>query len=254
MKRVHITGAPRSGTTLMLEMMATGFSFDAFVSREVDILTPPARNVGTLLTKQPGGTATVGPLLRADPDQWFIFMLRDPRDVVTSVHRQDPDRYWTHLGQWRRRFADTRPHWQHPRLVVVRFEDLVRDPEGVQSRVARRLPFLAVRGPFSTFHARSHGADERALSGLRAPDTAAIGKWRRHKPRLAGQLQLHGPITDDLVALRYEPGARWERELDGVEPDLRPGHWPDFPDPAELRRSEEHRHRRMAAYLRAREL
>jgi hypothetical protein len=44
---------------------------------------------------------------------------------------------------------------------------------------------------------------------------------------LAGQIRQHGSITADLVEFGYETDEMWERELEDVEPDLEPSHWPE---------------------------
>jgi len=59
---------------------------------------------------------------------------------------------------------------------------------------------------------------------------ASVGLWRKHKERLAGQLQLHGPISDTLQEMNYESDDMWLQELTGKTPDLTPSHWADIVD------------------------
>jgi len=70
----------------------------------------------------------------------------------------------------------------------------------------------------------------KALGGLRPIDAESIGRWRQHLPRLAGQLSVHGPITRDLIEFGYEPDDGWLAELEAIEPDLSPSHWPETGD------------------------
>src|SRR5256885_11397004 len=51
--RIHITGAARSGTTLMLALMVTCFDIDGAVARETRLWRAPARGRRIVLTKQP---------------------------------------------------------------------------------------------------------------------------------------------------------------------------------------------------------
>jgi hypothetical protein len=77
------------------------------------------------------------------------------------------------------------------------------------------------------------------MSGVRPLDTSSIGAWRGHLPRVAGQLEQHGPIDEALQALGYEDDGSWKSVLQGVEPDRRPSFWPEAfpPDFVEKRRA-----------------
>ncbi|HUO85174.1 MAG TPA: hypothetical protein VM534_08680 [Thermoanaerobaculia bacterium] len=95
--------------------------------------------------------------------------------------------------------------------------------------LTERLPFLISRARFSDYHqvARPSGRSLQALGSLRPIDDRSVGAWRRHLPRVAGQLLLHGSITADLIRHGYEKDAAWESLLDGVEPDTSPSHQRD---------------------------
>jgi hypothetical protein len=118
---------------------------------------------------------------------------------------------------------------KHRRFLLIRYEDLVRDPDRIQALLAARMRFLRPTARFSEFHhiASPSAKSLAALGGLRSIDTAGIGRWRRHLPRIAGQLVIHGPITRDLIEFGYEADDRWLHLLDGVEPDLTPSFWPE---------------------------
>ena len=92
-QRVHIVGAPRSGTTLLLELMTTGFRFSHCGKEEVSLLNTPKvlPSNGMLCTKNPQDWALMRYILPVDPDQYFITTVRDPRDVVVSKHGLRPD-------------------------------------------------------------------------------------------------------------------------------------------------------------------
>ncbi|MEN0002261.1 MAG: hypothetical protein AAF940_15390, partial [Pseudomonadota bacterium] len=65
----------------------------------------------------------------------------------------------------------------------------------------------------------------KALRGVRPISTSSIGNWKNHLPRVAGQIALHGAITDELIEFGYEPDRSWEALLDGVTPDLADSHF-----------------------------
>jgi hypothetical protein len=149
-------------------------------------------------------------------------MLRDPREVVVSIHGSAPDQYWSDLPAWRRSVAAARPWFDHPRVHVVRYDELVRDPDGVQQRLAAAMPFLKMLRPFSRFHeaaALEHEQWRVAMRSIRPPSPDALGSWRQHLPRLKAQLEAHGDIAEELVALGFERDREWLSLLDGVTPE-----------------------------------
>lgn len=77
------------------------------------------------------------------PDARVVFMVRDPRAVVASLVALDAP--WaqgttrTHAELWRAAAAAALRWRDHPQVDIVRFEDLVADPEGVLQDLAPRL-------------------------------------------------------------------------------------------------------------------
>ncbi|MEM9302403.1 MAG: sulfotransferase [Pseudomonadota bacterium] len=234
MKRVHIVGAPRSGTTLMLELMRTGFGFRQVLRTETPFPELPSAMMGaeTVLSKKPGDHAWLEHVLPVDGNAWFIALLRDPRDMVVSRHGGAPDRYWANLRQWHRAHDRLRAWRDHSQLRIVGYERLVAQPDAVQDELAEWLTFLPRRQRFSEFHRFSRPTRESrlAMHRVRPIDDASVGRWRQHLPRLAGQLAQHGPISKVLIELGYEEDDAWLEALDGVEPDLTPSRWPEFRD------------------------
>lgn len=239
MKRIHIIGCgPRSGTTLMEEMMIACFEIDLYSEHEDSIYTLPDRDGNIFLTKRPRDVSVAGPMLRIMRNLYVIYMLRDPRDMITSKHWQDPDRYWAGLRFWKSYTPDARRLQGHPRFITVRYEDLVTRPDEVQAYLMQRMPFLRKRAPFSHYHEAAKPSKKSldALRGVRPVTAASVGNWRKHLPRVAGQLQKHGPITRDLIEYGYEPNDAWLNELKGVTPDLSESHWPEYSTKAGLKR------------------
>ncbi len=220
-QRIHIVGvSPRTGTTLLAECMVACFNIDGHEPHESPLVRLRAGK-RVYLTKRPGDLQSVAPRLAIDPHFHVICLMRDPRDVVVSRHGKDRSRYWVPLRVWKQRMPLLRALATHPRFTVIKYEDLVREPDQVQRQVMERLQFLKATRPFSTFHGAAAPSSDslNALGALRPFDVASIGRWRQQLPRLKGQLERHGPIGDALIECGYETDREWLHELDGVAAD-----------------------------------
>ena len=198
-------------------------TIDAFEPHEASVsrLRLGAR---VYLTKRPADLLAIGPRLGTDPHFHAICLMRDPRDVIVSRHGKDQARYWTPLRTWKQRLPVVRALAGHERFLLVRYEDLVRDPDGIERRIRERLPFLETVRPFRAFPtiATPSATALEALGPVRPFDADSVGNWRKHLSRVAGQLAQYGPITDELVEFGYERDDTWLSLLDGVTPDRSP--------------------------------
>lgn len=238
MKRIHIVGTgPRTGTTLMAEAMVACFDIDLFSRHEDRILTQLEGEGEIMLTKKPGDIMVVGPLLAVNPDLHVICMVRDPRDAIVSKHGRDPDKYWAGLRYWKA-YA---PYWRkirhHSRVITIKYEHFVTDPDEIQQVIHKRLPFLAKKSSFSRYHEASLPSAEstQALRGLRPISPDGVGSFRRHLGRVLDQIEKHGSISGDLIELGYEADESWEDVFVGVDPEPSDSHWPEYFAPGELR-------------------
>lgn len=254
--RVHIVGCgPRTGTTLMAEMAIACFEIDLYTEHEDPIYTRPTQPANIFLTKRPRDILVAGPMLSLLPNLYVIYMLRDPRDTITSKHRKDPDRYWASLRYWKAYTPYGRKLQNHPRFMTVRYEDLVKKPDEVQAYLMQRMPFLQQRAAFSRYHefAKPSKQSLDALRGMRPVASTSVGKWRNHLPRVAGQLKLHGEkaIAKDLIEYGYESDDSWLNELKDVIPDYSESHWPEYFTPQELKQRMRGKYSRaLVAFLR----
>ena len=225
MQRIHIVGSgPRTGTTLMAELMIACFEIDAHTQHETRIFCLPPSDANIYLTKAPQDILVIGPLLRIMTNLHVIYMLRDPRDTIVSEHGRSPNRFYSGLRFWKSYSPHGKRLASHPRFTTIRYEDLVTDPDMVQNQLIARMPFLKTKLPFSRFHEVASPSEKslRAMRGIRPVSPESVGAWRRHLPRIAGQLCEHGSISADLVEYGYERDDSWERSLDGVAPDRQP--------------------------------
>lgn len=239
MKRIHIVGTgPRTGTTLMAEAMVACFDIDIHTEHEDRIFIQPDREGQVMLTKRPIDIIVVGPLLWANPELYVICMVRDPRDAIVSRHGRDPDKYWAGLRYWKAYLPYWRKIRHHPRVLTIRYEDFVTEPDAIQKRIHQRLPFLAKKSSFSRFHevAVPSRKSQEALREVRPISPAGVGSFRKHLGRVKAQIEMHGSISGDLIELGYEADESWEEILECVVAEESESHWPEFFERGELRR------------------
>ena len=222
-KRIHITGAPRSGTTLLLSLMLSCFEIDGGVTTERRLWRTPPKDKKVVCTKFPDETDFATRMLGWDPDLHVIFILRDPRDVVVSKSHINPDRYLINLRVWKDNLAAARPWFGHRRFHVVHYADLAEYPDRVQAELASDMPFLRQRRKFSRF---VECADEETWlknmhMELRPITSERVGHWRQHRDRVKGQLVIHGGISNELLQMGFELDDAWLSQLDGVRPNVR---------------------------------
>ena len=222
-RRLHITGAPRSGTTLLHVMVLTCFDIDGPVEAEQRLRRPVPRDRRLVCTKCPGEVEAAVAILRLDPRLDVVYLARDPREVITSEHAAYPGRYFTNLRVWRRAARAAARAQDHPRFHIVDYRRLVTQPDVVQAELMTAMPWLRPTRRFSDYHLaveRPNAEWAPAMRQIRPVCPSSLGAWHRHLPRLQGQIRRHGDLCRDLIALGYEPDRTWMRLLDGVEPDL----------------------------------
>ena len=117
---------------------------------------------------------------------------------------------------------------KHPRFLQLRYEDLVDNPDSVQSTIKAQFDFLNYQYPFSEYQkfAEPSEAASTAMNGLRKVNKSSLDKWREHLPHLAQQYTWHPRLAEDLIRLGYEPDKAWLGDLEGVEPRIYPCRYP----------------------------
>ena len=229
MKRVHIVGCPRSGTTLLMELLSTCFASGGYCEHELSIFQPVDEIEGAYFTKQPNDIKQLRHIFYADPELFVIYLGRDPRAVITSKHRESPGQYFCNYRVWRECDDAAAAYEAHPRFLRLRYEDLVIDADAVQQQICERFPFLQQLHPFSEFQqfARPSEASQRAMNGLRAVNRESLQKWQNHLPRVVEQLAANPRMAQDLVRLGYEKDTSWTQVLKGVEAKKYPCRYPE---------------------------
>ena len=217
--RFHIVGSgPRTGTTLLHEVMKTCFEFD-FASEHEDSINKSNRQIGTeyarILTKQPSELYGIQYPLRFDKNLYVICIIRDPRDMISSFHGRYPDEYWASLRYWKIFLSTFKKMKKHKRILYVKYEDFTKKPDETQSLIQDKFPFLIKRYKFSDYHLHAKPSEnsKKALKDFRPIQPNGIGNWKNNLHRIKHQMELHGDISKSLIDLQYEENDTWKNQL-----------------------------------------
>jgi hypothetical protein len=258
LKHIHIIGmGPRTGSTLMQEVIRSFFNIDYSTAHEDRLFARPTTKCEIFLTKHPGDMFVIKPSLLVDPNLWVICLIRDPRDAIISRHNDDKSKYWAGLRYWKAFFPIYKTIESHPRFITVKFEDSVKNPNEIQQLLLRKIPFLTLHHLFSDYHLVSKVSEKsaNALLGVRPISPIGIGGWKEDLPRINSQVQLHGEISQDLIYFGYEKDFNWESQISAVAAQDNDSHWPEFFDKKDLKKRKSKRWleaaRRIFAFFKA---
>lgn len=205
-RRIFIAGCGRSGTYLLSAMMQCfRDSFvlpgEAHADAFLGIDSPASLHV---IKRRSDSYSTLHLIPR---DIGLLHIVRHPFDVLCSSH-MGTDRYIP-PENWNAeidalRLLDRQNH------LVIRYEDLVSDPNAVQ-RVVSKTFGLGAGEKFSNWQKISRVSDDVAESmhGVRPPDTDSIGRWKNN----SGNRGYIRAIWPDI-----ERNYRWVAGKFGYEP------------------------------------
>ncbi|MGL5508302.1 MAG: hypothetical protein ACRDB1_01695, partial [Microcoleaceae cyanobacterium] len=184
-KRVYIRGCPRSGNTLMLYLCGVGFTNSHILTNQCIPTIAKSDPHKITFATLPSPEVSPNKQLQAKnfldrSDAAIIFMVRDLRDVLVSEHGQKPGEPWVKNPQkWINNALILEKLQSHPRVIVVKYEDLVSKPNQVQKEIAEKFGFT-IAMPFRQGwqYAKPSPHAIQSLNGLRKLDTSRIGNWQ----------------------------------------------------------------------------
>lgn len=129
-------------------------------------------------------TPSVAEAYEIFPQSYFIYIVRDPRDVVASHHKRGFDRSteqvckaWNNYLEKFESFYDNNSEI----ALIVRYEDLVTEPNDTISRIFQVLPVDLEENVFRFYEsvASVHGSHHPNAQALQQNFfTSSIGRWR----------------------------------------------------------------------------
>ncbi len=229
-RHLHIVAcSPRTGTTLLHEVMVTCFSVDKHYDHEIRFHLVTGEDGQTVITKRPKDTMYMPAVLDDDQELYVIYLMRDPRDTICSRHGKDKSIYYSNIRLWRQMHGYARQMAGHERFLEVRYEDFVTDPDATQQTIMDQFPWLEKVHKFSEYHeyATVSEKSKTAMHSVRPIAPTSVGRWTQNPGRIKAQQMIHGSLTPELIECGYETSGDWEKVLDGVEPDTTRSLYPE---------------------------
>jgi hypothetical protein len=220
---IVLCGYPRSGTTLLYNMLRSTVINFSFYDREISFLNEEVMKGINLITKKPMDIKYVGLADRSKIK--FIVMIRDPRSVLCSKHWQAPDMYkvswdWAIKTAVNGEVVRMRGLLWMDRLisfienpVLVKFEDLVKDYRNIQTYLGD-LFGLEYAGDFCDFYKTPiPKLLSLQLNGVRPIDESRIDSWKTFPERIKEQFTACPELHALLYKYGYEQNQEWFNEL-----------------------------------------
>ena len=230
-RHVFICGYSRSGSTMFYNMLRTTVTNLRFMERERPARLVIGASTENFVTKRPLDIFDIDHIVAANVFRKQIhclILIRDIRAIVTSRHKSVPDDYfigfdrqyfiqggaatYTNPGILQTHAAIERAQRRRDmRIAVVRYEDILRHPDAMQSRLGRDIGF-AYRGSFRDFHKYEVPIGlEVQLNERRPLDLASIDAWRalQHRARIKDQFRRCPQLFELLKLYGYETDDRW---------------------------------------------
>lgn len=139
----------------------------------------------------------------------LIQIVRDGRDVVSSMHPKNTTKPWVSIDRWVASVTAGLPFREHPSVLTIRYEDLIQDYEPTATSICAFLE-EDFAPQLRDWHAHARIRQSENLRGSRVGDIHASSIRKFDAPDFQ-----HGAVVDELLA---RPDARSLLETYGFEP------------------------------------
>jgi hypothetical protein len=216
--QIFIMGCGRSGTWLLAALFTT-FKDTELGPDEVEVehFASYSTQCANLVLKR-GPKSYLRPTA-PPPEVRLVYIIRHPFDVLTSHNSINGRKY--HLGP-RRWCGEMEALWQLEgggrQITVVRYEDLVTDPVGVQARLARAFGLeisVGIEDLPSTFKPAPGTA--KAMHGVWPIDQNSLYRYRHDPEKVAHLRAIRSRLEPHLTRIAARSG--YDTDLDSIGRD-----------------------------------
>ncbi|KZZ69356.1 hypothetical protein A3765_17535 [Oleiphilus sp. HI0130] len=146
---------------------------------------------GIVFEKSPQNIHCIGVFLEK-LDQYFVHVVRNPVDVFSSLLRRGFSPSFA-LITWLLDEAKVARYIEHPRLVIIRYEDLLKDPFSITSSLLQKVSGQLIE---------PQEIERRYLhNDYRKYHTVKLSSWRPQTPGKVGSVSDRKLAEADLLAL-----------------------------------------------------
>ena len=204
----------------MSELLRYAYDFPDETRHEQSLFEPLGSVSYPYLSKKPSDAVRLEKVAQADQDLYVIAMVRDPRSVITSKHwSSKAEDYFVGFSRWRETMKAIHSLRPKHRCLLVRYEDLINDPQSIQRMLELRFRFLKRKNSFCSFATEAKSVPEHsvaAMNGVRGFESSRITAWQEHLPRLRGELDANPDLPQWLIETGYETDTSWSERLADV--------------------------------------
>lgn len=234
---IQVTGFPRSGTTLLMALLQATVESHKVYSTEISfesVLNKTNPEWTRSIAKRPNDLLKYRQWKKArenNPNISLILMVRDIRDIMTSVHYNVPGDYFLHWDYTYRvsgykKFSKT-PNglkvmmegydkYRKDKLTMpIRYEGLIKHPDVIQSAIAHYLGIKFNGKKFSDHPDKNINGFNDHKRVYVPIDDSSIGKWRKdeHKEYIRKEFLSHPELFEILIRDGYEKDKDWIENL-----------------------------------------
>jgi len=201
-----------------MELMHSCFENEGCCEHEVSIFTPIPAGADLYFSKKPTDVLYLKELLNADPNLFAISLYRDPRSVVSSIHKSNQDMYFSNYVEWKHCQDAAEALVNHERFLLVQYETLTASPNSIQNQIQATFPFLVKKHEFTHYTdvAKPSEKSKNALNGVRPINTERHKEWQKHLPRIKSEIERHPELKSEVIRLGYETDDTWLDALNNI--------------------------------------
>ncbi|MDR0533733.1 MAG: sulfotransferase domain-containing protein [Verrucomicrobiales bacterium] len=191
-KGIYVQGCARSGNTLTRELCSVSFQNAALVKLDqnnaectlehlVSLFQQSSNTIHVASRNYENSLCMDKDLLQANPHVKVLWMLRDPRDVLISIHSLKPGEYYVSPERWIKSLHLYQQFKNDAQVLTIRYEDIVQNPKDTQNKIAKfcnlavSLQFEEAHNFFPKFH-----QNVTAMHSIRPIDTNSVRKWQKN--------------------------------------------------------------------------